>query len=317
MNQPMEVPHVFEENIPGVASCLEYNLHLLSHDASALLFDTLKFVYDVFRQEVDVKNRKVFLESVFQKIRTVELDPAALLIFIHDESDPDIVRIAVWAYLKHRRGSVGDPFIATQHILSILSKGNAVNCGAILAGLVCFGDRRVCSATRTVRDLITTEDARKFSEAVTGPLRQATAEFCLGWLVDLGSRKNDAIVTHVASALSSIVLSKSEARIKDTQFSFGPLGFTHSQNLQEVEYSDFISDLMPILDLLAERDIPALNEMIAILKDPLLKTINVLERREIPTRRKATDRRIVTIMQQLERRAEQRRSYSRRIATRH
>ncbi len=51
MNQRNDTPQTNEDSIPDVTSCLEDNLKLLLPDSSALLFDTIKFVYEVFNQE--------------------------------------------------------------------------------------------------------------------------------------------------------------------------------------------------------------------------------------------------------------------------
>jgi hypothetical protein len=312
MNQQIDTPQTSEDSIPDVTSCLEDNLKLLDQDSSTLLFDTIKFVYDVFTQEVSVGDRRDFLELVVHRVRSGDQDPAALLVFIHHETDPDIIRIAIWAYLKYRINSRDDLSLAIQIILSILVKRDIMNRGAVIAGLVCFGDQRVCSESCAVRDLITVKEALNFSNAVTSPLHRATAEFCLSWLVDLVSQANDEMMTQVASALSSMVISKPKVEDHDNQSNFGPYGFLSNHALPAVSVADLVADLSPSLDLLAKQDIPLLNEMIAILRDPSQTASDVLDRRKIPERRKATDRRIVQVMQQLERRATQRRIESRR-----
>ncbi len=312
MNQSIDTPQINEDSIPDVTSCLEDNLKLLDQDSGALLFDTIKFVYEVFNQEVSVNDRRNFLELVVQQIRSGEEDPAALLVFIYHETDPNIVRIAIWAYLKYRKSSPDDLSLATQEILTILVKRDVVNRGAVLAGLVCFGDQVICSESCAVRDLITANEARNFANAVTSPLHRATAEFCLSWLVDLVSQTNDEVLSQLASALSSMVVRKPEAEDHDNPANFGPNGFLSNQALSAVSVVDLVADLATTLDLLAKQDIPVLNEMAAILGDPSHKAPDMLDRRKIPTRRKATDRRLVHVMQQLERRAAQRRVESRR-----
>lgn len=312
MNQRIDTPQVSEDSIPDVTSCLEDNLKLLDQDSDTLLFDTIKFVYDVFSQEVGVGERRDFLELVVHRVRSEEQDSAALLVFIHHETNANIVRIAIWAYLRYRKNPHDDLSLAIQIILSILVKRDIMNRGGVLAGLVCYGDQAVCSESYAARDLITVSEAVNFSNAVTGPLHRATAEFCLSWLVDLVSQSNDEMMTQVASAMSSMVITNQNVEDHDNYSNFGPTGFLSNQALPAISVADLVEELRPTLDLLAKQNIPVLNEMITILGDPTHEAPDMLDRRKIPTRRKGSDRRIVQVMQQLERRAAQRRVDSRR-----
>ena len=177
---------------------------------------------------------------------------------------------------------------------------------------MCFGDQTICSESCAVRDLITANEAVNFSNAVTSPLHQATAEFCLSWLVDLVSQTNDEVLSQVASAMSSMVVRELKVEDHDNKENFGPNGFLSNQSLPAISVVDLVAGLKPTLDLLAKQNIPVLNEMITILGDPSHEAPDMLDRRKVPTRRKGSDRRIVQVMQQLERRAAQRRVESRR-----
>jgi hypothetical protein len=114
-----------------------------------------------------------------------------------------------------------------------------------------------------------------------------------------------------------MVISKPKVEDHDNQSNFGPYGFLSNHALPAVSVAELVADLSPSLDLLAKQNIPILDEMIAMLRDPSHKAPDVLDRRKMPTRRKGTDRRIVQVMQQLERRAAQRRVESRRLDTPH
>ena len=294
----IELRGVFPSRIPSSARCLEYNLNILKQDSSPLLFDTLNIVYRDFSQEVEVNLRKTFLEFVIQQIKTVNHDPIVLLVLVHFDPHPDVVRLAVWAYLKHRKSTLDDPFVATQDILSIMVNRNVVNRGAAFAGLVCFGDRRVCSAATAIRDSISVEQARDFSAAVSSPLHRATVEFCLTWLLDLTKRNKHDTLVHVASAFATMVVDNSSQCILDTEFNFGPYGFTSNQTLPEIRFSDLLIELQPTLDLLAAYEISALDKMITILKDPPYRTPGEHYRRKVSTRRvsefqrRSSDRRL-------------------------
>ena len=309
------------------ARCLEYNLGLLDQDSNPLLFDTIKLVYDVFCIEVDVSDRKDFLESIIQQINNTKCDPAALLIFMHSEPDPEMVMLSVWSYLKRRRSSVSDSLIAGQDIMSILEKLNVVNRGAAFAGLICFGDRRICSAARTISDSISLEETMDFSKAISNPmfaypLYRATLEFCFIWMAELATREKYDVLAHVASAISSLVNGESGRMIQDIQFNFGPYGFASEQTLPEISLDDLFSEFKPLVELLTMHNVPALNELIGTLQIPgYRKPENFVARRQVPTRRDTLERRFrerrqANVTPQIERRIEERRSAARRMAHR-
>ncbi len=300
MNECIEVTEVYQNEIPDSARCLEYNLNLLNQNSSAQSFDTIRFVYEVYAEEFDVSVRKTLLESTIENVRTIKQDPATLLVFIHYEPDPEIVQLAVSAYLVHRRCSLDNPFLATQDILSFLTNRNVVNRGAVFAGLICFGDRRVCSAVRPIRDSISVAEAREISIAAMGPLHRVTAEFCLTWLLDLANRKQYEVLEHIASAVSSMVVSNTALKVRDTQFNFGPYGFASNQSLPEVTLGDLLAELAPIINLLAEQHIPALDEMLAKLNE-LTDAVPVSpEQHKIRTRRKNFEHSNADFMLQLD-----------------
>ncbi|MEO2174356.1 MAG: hypothetical protein ABGY96_09685 [bacterium] len=246
---------------------------------------------------------------------------------MHYEPDPEMVRLAVWGYLERRRSSADEPLIASQDILSILAKRNVVNRGAAFAGLISFGDRRLCSAARSIGDSISPAEAMDFSKAVTGPqfanpVYRATLEFCLIWLADLATREKYDVLAHIASAVSSMVNSKSARMIQDIQFNFGPYGFVSKQSLPQLSLDDMLSEFKPLLELLTRHNVPALTELIRTLQIPgYKKPENFIARRLVPTRRHTLERRFSqrrqrNVAPQIKRRVEERRSVTRRMSLR-
>jgi hypothetical protein len=307
------VQESYKNGMLDSAHYLTYSLNLPDQDD--LFSGAIKNVYQKFVEEVEPGSRKWFLEAVVQDVRNAVKGSAALLPFIYYDPDAEIVRPAVFAYLKLRQSSLENPLIAIEDILSFLTHRDLMNKGAVYAGLICFGDRRVCSAARGVRDLISAEEARSFSLAVAGPLQRATAEFCLTWLVDLSIRKQYEILVNVASAVSSMVAEDPVMRIRDTQFNFGPFGFVSNQTLPEITLSDLLTEMMPILDLLAEQEVRALDEMITALTKAAESSVKNPERRKAQTRRNSFEHQNVPLITQLHHRAE-RRYGQRRLAIR-
>ncbi len=321
VENPVDLGRSFTTSLPPSLESLSYHFSTINRDTDSALFRTLRIVYQAFVSECTPDQRLVFLTHTIERVESVVQDPAALKVFIQFEPDQQIVCLAVWAYLQHRKARFDNPFVAAGEIAGIFVDGDPVNRGAVFAALVCFGDRRVCALARTIKGNITAADARSFALAVSTPLNRVTLEFCLTWLLELVRRKDFEIAIPVSSALSAMIVKDASLMIHHDQYNFGPYAFPSATNYPSVRLGEFLVELSPILDALAELDKPALNQMIAIFRNPGSVTLDQLERRKLSTRRRSTDRRasdrrIVDIVPHIERRSQQRRNEERRMMNR-
>ncbi|MBV1878338.1 MAG: hypothetical protein KUG79_11900 [Pseudomonadales bacterium] len=316
MNDRIKLNQIFPNSPPSSATCLEYNLCLFNQNSDTLFFDTVKFVYQVFVDQVHLDSRLLFLDLIIQDIKLGEKDASALLIFIHYDSSSNLVSTAVAAYLEYRPSTLEDPFVATEELISILVNRKILNRGAAFAGLVFFGDRRVCSAARTIRGSITAEEANNFASVTTHLIQRSSVEFCLSWLMDLVDSDQPDLCKPIANALSAMVANKPTLRVQDTHYNFGTYGFSSKQRLPEVKLSTFIKELNPVLEILSRSKITELEQMIKVFRDPFQRVIlqqqRKTTRRKTPDRR-ASDRRVIDITPHLERRRAHRREGPRRL----
>lgn len=317
----MELGDVFPKSIPESVESLLYNLEQLHERSSPLLLETIKIVYKAFMDDVDDVERKSLFLYVVQEVQVGSARPESIIPFIRYETNHQLVTRAIWAYLQNKRSSFEDPFSATCDILDLLGRKRVANRGAVFAGLVCFGDRRVCAVLRTVRHTLSLPEIRAFAHAATGPLHRSTIEFCTEWLVELVDTEQYDIAIQVASALSSMVINDSTLLVHDTRFNFGPYAFLHSTIFPDIAFDDLLVELEPLLDTLSESGLPALNRMIEIFKDPAGNSLEQLDMRKVSTRRlqsdrRVSDRRIVSITPRIERRGIQRRNGERRLENR-
>ncbi len=318
----IDLEQLFVRTTPPSVNSLLYNLDKYSDNQSPSQLATIKILYDVFSSEVEYEQRTAIFQYVIQMIQESTTDPSVIQVFIRFETNPFLVRDAVTSYLQLKFAPWEDPFTATQDIISLLtSPGVVVNRGAAYAGLVCFGDRRVCSVARTIRHSMTASETRAFAAVVSAPLHRASIEFCLTWLNDLVIRKKFDLAIPVASTLSAMAIVDSGNAVHDHEYNFGPYGFSTSTVAPLIKYEDLLVEILPILDSIAQVNQPALNQMIDIIRDPKSSTMDQLERRKNSTRRnhmerRASDRRIVEIRPRSERRALQRRGDERREVAR-
>ena len=312
---------VFTSGIPVSARSLFANLDVYDEDTAPSLLDTISIVYQAFVAEVPDEDRQQVFQYVLKKIQTGELDAATIAIFIRHEPNHYLARSAVTTYLLRKTVDDSTPFSATEQVVSILMDDEIANRGAVYAGLVCFGDRRVCSIARTIRDTITPAEMRAFAVSVPSPLHRTSIEFCISWLTELVTNKKFEMAIPVASALSSMVIKDSTLIVHDVVHNFGPFGFSSDTIAPNIPYEDLLMELTPILDSLSESDHPMLNHMVGIIREPRSSSLDQLERRERSSRRerteqRASDRRIVDIRPHIDRRSLERRGGERRTQSR-
>lgn len=316
-----ELGDIFPGKVPDSVETLLYNVAQLNSRSDPQLLATIKVIYKAFMAEVDDAQRKSLFLYLVQQVQSANERSDVILPFIQFETNHHLVTKAVWAYLQCRRSSFEDPFSAICDILELLARKRITNRGAVFAGLVCFGDRRVCAVLRTVRHTITIAEARAFAHAATGPLHRPTIEFCAEWLIDLVDAEQYEIAIQIASALSAMVINDSTLLVHDSAFNFGPYAFSHSTSFPDSNFDDLLDELSPILETLADSRLPALNRMIEIFKDPAGNSLEQLDLRKVTTRRlqndrRVSDRRIVSLTPRIERRGNQRRNTERRLGER-
>lgn len=287
---------------------------------------TLGIVYRRFTTELDVSSRDMVLDAVSESIRMSNLTPESLLPFVENDSSPMIVTKAVRYYLENADSPLNNPLRGVGDLLELMNNPRNQNTGVILAGLVAFGDRRVCAAIRPHQDRLTIETMRQFAISIQdNHLHRPSIVHCLSWLYELlkqGKSKPEIKehATLVAAAITRMVL-HANGQVEDRQFHFGCHGFKSYSKSISVTYSEFLREIEPMLALLSEFDHAGTEKMIALFQEPAQLPTGA-DRRNSDGRRKASerrgtaDRRVINIAPVIERRRENRRNLQRRQAIR-
>ena len=310
-----EIQEVFSGNTP---QCVEALLYMVSQPVQDPLAEsTLESIYRCFLEDIDDDARKLTLLCFVRQVQELELEPEALLPFCRFDTNHQIVNDAVRSYLQCKRGTLDEPFLAASVLLELFDEGKIRNSGAAFAGLVCFGDRRLCSVLRTTRDSLSVPELRAFARGVSSPIFEATIEFCVDWLIDLADNRDFEKAVHVASAIASIVINDSSHLVYRPNFHFGPMLFPNGNQTDPVRLNELLGDLEPMLETLRRYGMPTVDRMIEIISDPMAASVSNLDRRTQSNRRqksdrRGSDRRIVDIKPAIERRSGDRRELNRR-----
>jgi len=313
---------IFSSEVPPSVECLLYNTNTLTLQSHRLQFDSLKYIYEQVINDITTAQRQRLFQYIISNIESASLDAVALIPLIRFETDHTLTTLAVQAYLRNRRVSFNYPLGATEDLVGLLDAGRVTNHGAVFSAMVCFGDRRICTALRPLRDSISPLEAKAFALAATSQLHKCTLEFCLTWLVDLVKKEKFSVAIQIASAISSMVINDSTSRVQSLQYNFGPFGFSTATIGESVSLEEALQEYTPIIETLSTAGIPSLDLMVEVFRDPGGSSLDQVERRRTATSRRvasdrrASDRRIVSLTPRIERRQASRREGARRTMKR-
>ena len=321
-NEEIQLEEVFRGEIPLAVDCLLFDLRPLTLQSPKLQFDSLKYIYAQVEADTTLSQRQQLFQYILKHIEAVSLEAVALIPLIRFETEHTITTPAVQAYLRNRRASFTHPLGATEDLFDLLDAGRVSNNGAVISAMVCFGDRRVCTALRPLRSSISPLEAKAFALASTSQLHECTIEFCLTWLVDLVKKEKFSVAIQIASAVSSMVINDPTLRVQNLHYNFGPFGFSTANMDKTVTLQKALEAYRPIIETLSKARIPSLDLMIELFRDPSGGSHYQTERRrQVATRRqysdrRASDRRVVNLVSHVNRRKFSRRSVARRTTSR-
>lgn len=305
-----------------IVRTLAFNLRRLSRKNYDTERSTMGLVYRSFSSELDLTSRDMVLDAVAESVASSNLPAECLLSFVENDSSPMIVTKAVRHYLELGECSLTQPLSAVQDILDLLDNRQVTNAGIILAGLIAFGDRRVCAALRPYQNNLSLDAMRQFAISVKDDhLHKSSIYHCLNWLIDLLSQSPEKSeqATLVASATTRMIL-HAGSNVEDREFHFGVYAFKSYTSTLTSSYGSLLEELEPLLKILEQYNNAAVEKMIHLFRNPTVIPSGS-DRRHDNTRRKSSerrgsDRRVISIAPEIERRRETRRNLQRRQAVR-
>ncbi|MFT4713885.1 MAG: hypothetical protein ACI8W1_002379 [Candidatus Azotimanducaceae bacterium] len=174
---------------------------------------------------------------------------ASLMPFIIFESHMKLSSRAVGDFLANRNCNFDDEFEGVHQIIGVLANVHTVNKGAVLAGLVGVGDRRINAVARAARHLLTSDDVRSFSRFHIDKVRSSSVEFCLDWLIELKYGRDKAAVSNLGCALMLMVFYDDQGLVEDLS-EINYIGFKNTKVLQTKTFESYFCEILPILKYL-------------------------------------------------------------------
>jgi len=203
----------------------------------------------VFLETSEKRQRKDYYEQVLCEIHANLTSPECLLAFVKSEPNLKLVQRATRDYLIHRHCSLLDEFGGVKLIVELFEQNALTNPGAVFAGLVSMGDRRVNAVVRLIRNRLSMADISEFSRIHPAELHASSIEFYLDWLIELQQRKESRRFNSVCAAMKLMILHDESGSILDyseqTQ-----VGFKHANPSFVIRYEDYLGHLKGIFSTL-------------------------------------------------------------------
>ncbi len=204
-------------------------------------------------ESTTVKYRLRLYEHFLKNVVMGESAASTLLAFAIFEPHIKIVCRAVGDYLTHRNCDLQDEFAGVHEVVGVLANQHTVNKGAVLAGLVAVGDRRINAVARTARHLLSAVDIQNFSRVQDTTIKSSTVEFCLDWLLELNQQYSKEAVDNVACTLLLMVVHDENGIVEDLS-EINYVGCKTTKVLQVKEFESYYSEILPILNYLKKCD---------------------------------------------------------------
>lgn len=205
--------------------------------------------YSILLSTLSVRERESLYRDVLKRVISGALTTNSLLVFASFDPHRRLVCAAVRDYLANRNCDIGDEFAGVHELIEILADSGTANRGAILAGLVSIGDRRINAVARAARHLLSSYDVKNFAGVHLLEIRSSSVEFCLDWLIELNQSGSKEYVSNIACALMLMVVHDERGLIEDLS-EIEYVGFRKSKILQTKTFESYYSEIRPILNYL-------------------------------------------------------------------
>ncbi|MEM7364777.1 MAG: hypothetical protein AAF525_12195 [Pseudomonadota bacterium] len=210
-------------------------------------------LYRSYATNSRLSERRTLYGRLLGKVEQKLLEPMCLLPFVIFEPHRSLAADSVADYLRHRHCDVTDEFAGVHEIIGILANEFTVNKGAVLAGLVSVGDRRINAVARAARQLLKPIDIRDFARVQSNSIKSSSVEFCLDWLVELNQDCSRLAINDLSCAIQLMAIHDQVGAVEDvTENNYVGLGPT--QVLQFKPFEGYFAEIKPILRYLASRD---------------------------------------------------------------
>ena len=196
-------------------------------------------------------SREAIYDEVLASVKAHRIEAKALFCFIIFEPHRRLVAQAVQDYLVYRQCDLVDEFAGVEEVISAVVDGNTANRGAVLAGLVLMGDRRINALARSARRSLSLADIRDFSRVQLTAIQGNTVEFYVDWLIELTREFRRSAVEDLTCGLMLMALHDEKGMVtRETEVDH-LVGFDSPRARLDI-FERYYAEIAPILTYLQQ-----------------------------------------------------------------
>jgi hypothetical protein len=195
-----------------------------------------------FLQTSNIRQRKQLYQWVICKIKRNQVSAKHLLKFVRWEPNLKLVQRTTRDYLTLRNCAVLDEFEGVREIVELLENNQLEKPGAVVAGMLSIGDRRINAVVRMLRTRLSVTDIRELSRIHPPQLHGPSIEFYIDWLFELQMREDSQRFNWVCAALNLMVLHDEYGCVSE-QADDSQIGLRQSKPLALISFEDYLPRL--------------------------------------------------------------------------
>lgn len=138
-----------------------------------------------------------------------------VLQYIEQESNHKVVRQAAHDLVRYSSCDVTDEFKIVIQLYERFQQGFLSNAGAVLAGILDVGDRRINTLLRFSRRTMTRWEVHEFTRTDGSEIHAASVEFFLEWLLELNPGQDNERLRLISSSLMLMLLNDTTGWVVD------------------------------------------------------------------------------------------------------
>lgn len=192
-----------------------------------------------FLQRADFFQRRQYYNLLRKKLEANGISTAWLTHYIKWEPNYKLVQSAVRDFVRYSGCNALDEFKGVRQILALHASGELENPGAVLAGLLSIGDRRINAILRLSRSSLSVQDVHEFTRIHEPSLNAATVEYYIDWLTELDRMADKRRFQLVCSALHLAVLHDENGWVHDRDEA-QQIGFRDVFSPLKIAFEDYL-----------------------------------------------------------------------------
>lgn len=183
----------------------------------------------------------------------------AMTPFMILDTDMSVVSTATLDYASLGSIIINDPMSRVRDTIDLIHKGIAANPGAMIGGLLCLGDPRVCDLLVPLRADLDIETTKTISHCSSGMTARCVVEFYLDWIEEFIDARDDFSEGMIGNVIAGLYRLSDARKAPFIIDGYRPFPVPKGKNvtwpdIKHIEIDDFVKSISHRLYNLERRE---------------------------------------------------------------